>query len=204
MKKNVIVLLLLCSGVLTAQENFLNFGIKAGLNYGDNGEIELRDVVDTSEDIVRKDASNRTGYHFGVFLRANITENFYLKPELQYTLNQSSYSLEGQKLEYDVKKIDMPILAGVSVLGPIHIFGGPSLQYLLENDVERIRLGDVKNDFTLGMQFGIGLQIKRFNADIRYERGLSENQADALEQNFGVRRVDSRPNQFIVSVALDF
>jgi len=74
------------------------------------------------------------------------------------------------------------------------------LQYIVENELEDVRLGDVKNEFTVGMQFGIGVQIGPINADIRYERGLSKNRAASVDNRI---RVDSRPNQIILGLALD-
>ncbi len=193
--KNVFVfLMLLSSCALLAQEKRLTFGVKAGLNYGDNGRIEVTDVANARAD-------DRIGYHLGVFLRGNLTDNIYIKPELQYTVNNSIYDdVAGTDLDYNIKKLDLPILVGVSVLGPIHVFGGPALQYMVENDLEDVRLGDVKNEFTVGLQFGAGIQLGRLNADIRYERGLSKNRAESIDEGI---RVDSRPNQVILGLALD-
>ncbi|WP_299437434.1 porin family protein [uncultured Aquimarina sp.] len=203
--KNVLVFLILFNSFgLIAQEKGINFGVKAGLNYGDNGKIEFNDVTNAGSNLLSENADDRVGYHIGLFLRGDITENFYLKPELQYTQNSSSYSFNNRKLDYNLKKLDLPILAGIYLLGPLHVFGGPSLQYIVDNDLEDVRLSEVKNEFTVGVQFGVGLQIRRLNIDLRYERGISKNQAQAIDENTGQAiRVDSRPNQFILSVALD-
>ncbi|MBP2832321.1 PorT family protein [Aquimarina sp. U1-2] len=201
MKKVFVFLVVFSSFALFAQEKRLTFGIKAGLNYGDNGKIEIQDVANAGNNIFTRRADDRIGYHLGVFLRGNLTENVYIKPELQYTVNNSTYdSATGGDLDYNIQKLDLPILLGVSVLGPIHVFGGPSLQYMVENDLDDVRLGDVKNEFTVGLQFGAGLQLGRLNADIRYERGLSSNRAASIDEGI---RVDSRPNQIILGLALD-
>ncbi len=192
--KNIIVFLVMFSSFIgLSQENKITFGVKAGLNYGDNGRIEGTDIINLSAD-------DRVGYHLGVFLRGKLTDNIYLKPELQYTVNNSIYKLGVTDLDYNIKKLDLPILLGVSVLGPIHVFGGPALQYIIENDLENVRLGDVKNEFTVGLQFGAGIQLERFNIDLRYERGLSKNRAESIDTGI---RVDSRPNQLILGIAMD-
>ncbi|WP_299184428.1 porin family protein [uncultured Aquimarina sp.] len=203
--KNVVVFLILFSScAIISQEKGINFGVKAGLNYGDNGKIEFSDVTNAGDNLLSENADDRVGYHIGVFLRGDITDNFYLKPELQYTQNSSSYSFDNRKLNYNVKKLDLPILAGIYLLGPLHVFGGPSLQYIVDNDLEDVRLSEVKNEFTVGVQFGVGLQIRRLNIDLRYERGITKNQAQTIDANTGQTiRVDSRPNQFILSLALD-
>ncbi|KAA1246491.1 porin family protein [Aquimarina sp. RZ0] len=204
MKNVLIFLILFNSCAMIAQNKRVNFGVKAGLNYGDNGKIEFTDITNSGENLLSENANDRVGYHIGVYLRGNITDNLYIKPELQYTQNNSSYEVNNSKLDYDIKKLDLPILVGVSVFGPLHVFGGPSLQYIVNNELDDVRLGDVKNEFTVGLQFGIGLQLGRLNADVRYERGLSENQAQSIDDNIGQSiRVDSRPNQFILSLGLD-
>ncbi len=187
-----------------AQDKSVVFGVKAGLNYGDNGSIEIADITNAGQNLLSEDASDRVGYHLGIFLRKRLTDNLYLRPELQYTKNSSSFDIASDELTYDVQKIDAPILLGAFIFKPIHIFGGPSLQYLIENDLEDVRLGDVKNEFTVGVQFGVGVKLGRINADVRYERGLSENQAQNIDDTIGQTiRVDSRPNQLILSVSLD-
>ncbi len=199
--KNVFVFLILFSSFsVFSQENRITFGVKAGLNYGDNGKIEVADITNSGNNILSERADDRVGYHIGVFLRGKLTDNIYIKPELQYTVNNSSYDISGSSLDYDIKKLDLPILVGISVLGPIHVFGGPALQFIVDNDLEDVRLGDVKNEFTVGMQFGAGIQLGKLNADIRYERGLSKNRAESIDPGI---RVDSRPNQFILGLALD-
>lgn len=204
MKNLLVFVFLVGSCMVSAQEKGITFGVKAGLNYGDNGRIEVSDITGAGGNILRENANDRVGYHFGVFLRGKLTDNLYLKPELQYTQNRSTYDIDSRKLDYDVKKIDLPILLGFKVLGPVHVFGGPALQYIVDNDLEDVRLGDVKNNFTVGLQFGAGIQLGKLNVDLRYERGLSDNQAGAIDTitNTSVR-VDSRPNQFIVSLGLD-
>ena len=199
--KNVLVFLMLFTiCTVSAQQKGITFGVKAGLNYGDNGKIEISDLADAGSNVLSERADDRVGYHFGVFLRGNLTENLYLRPELQYTVNNSTYELDGRSLDYDIKKIDLPILLGTRVLGPIHVFGGPALQFIVDNELEDVRLGDVKNEFTVGVQFGAGVQLGRLNADVRYERGLSRNRAQSIDESI---RVDSRPDQFILALSLD-
>jgi len=199
--KNLFVFLMLYTSFITFSQNKrINFGVKAGLNYGDNGKIEFSDITNTGENLLHKNADDKIGYHFGVYLKGKITNNLYIKPELQYTQNNSSYTVNAKKLKYDIKKIDAPILLGISLLGPLHVFAGPSLQYIVKNKLEDVRLGDVKNEFTVGAQFGAGLQLGRFNIDIRYERGINKNRAQSIDENI---KVDSRPNQFIFSAGID-
>jgi len=201
MKKVLILFFLIISSTAFAQNGF---GVKAGLNYGDNGKMEFEDVTNAGEDILTEKGDSKMGYHFGVFYKAKLGPVF-LKPELLYTQTKSTYEFRSQEADYTVSKIDLPILVGLDILGPLHIFAGPSLQYVLENDFEGVSLSDVENEFTVGAQFGAGVQFGGIGVDVRYERGLTENQAEALnlDNSSGVQRVDNRPSQIIFSLSLN-
>ena len=201
MKKLIMFILLATATTASAQSGF---GVKAGLNYGDNGEIEFEDVTNAGDDILTEKGDSKLGYHFGVFYRAQLGPVF-LKPELLYTQTSSRYEFRSQEADYDVSKLDLPILVGLDILGPLHIFAGPSLQYILDNDLEGVTLEDVENEFSVGAQFGAGVQFGGIGLDVRYERGLTENQAEALDLNdpSGVQRVDNRPSQIIFSLSLN-
>lgn len=201
MKKGMFILFLLTTTSVFAQSSF---GVKGGLNYADNGKMEFNDLTGTGEDILQKNGESKTGYHLGVFYRASLG-GFYLKPELLYTRTKSSYEYNSETAEYNISKLDLPVLIGIQILGPVHIFAGPSFQYLLKNDLQGVSLQEVEKDFTIGAQLGLGVQLGGLGVDVRYERGLTENQAEVLDLNNpeGLRRIDTRPSQFIVSIAMD-
>lgn len=198
MKKYLLILTFCTTSAVMAQSGF---GIKGGLNYGDNGEIAYTDVTTAGEDIM-KGGDSKVGYHFGLFYRADIA-GFFLRPELLYTKTKSSYQYNEQEADYNISKIDMPVMVGMDILGPLNIFAGPSLQYIMDNDFDGVTLGDVENEFSIGAQFGAGIQFRGIGLDVRYERALKENEATVLDLGGGegLRRVDTRPNQLIFSLS---
>ena len=180
MKKEIIVLTYAFFRSDLAQSGF---GITGGFNYADNGEIEYSDVTNAGEDAV-KGGDSKAGYHLGVYYQANIL-GFFLRPELLYTTTKSSYQFNQQEADYNVSKIDLPILVGTKVFGPVRIFAGPSLQYIVDNDFEGFELGDVQDEFTIGAQLGAGIQLGRLGLDVRYERALKENEAEFMIRDGG-------------------
>ena len=195
MKKTLIIMMLLASTGLVAQSSF---GVKAGLNYGDNGKIEFSDVT-------QADVDSKVGYHLGAYYRMELPFGFFIRPELLYTETKSEIEYNSQSSNYDVSKLDLPILAGVKVFGPLNVFVGPSLQYILKNDFEDLEIKDVENNFTVGAQFGLGVSLGSLGVDVRYERALTKNQAEFLnlDNPAGAQRIDTRPDQFLVSLSLD-
>jgi hypothetical protein len=167
------------------------FGLKGGLNYGSTGEI-MDDLNTISEG-----PDDKVGYHVGLYAKADLGL-IYVRPELMYTKLNSEYS-QG---DFEVQKLDLPILVGVNILGPLHVFAGPSLQYILDTEFEGFDIDDAEEDFTIGAQFGVGVDLGRLGLDVRYERGLTENEAE-----FGGvtgARLDTRPEQIIVGLSVGF
>ena len=173
----------------TFAQTATGFGLRAGLNYNANGDY----FASVSSNAKHPDRN--IGYHFGFF--GKIGNRVYFKPELLYTRTKSDYDSES----FTMQKLDAPMLVGFKVLGPISVFGGPSFQYILDTEFEGISINDVKNDFTVGLNFGIGLNLKKIGVDLRYERGFSKNEASfvGLIGTNSASRIDTRPDQLILA-----
>ena len=169
------------------------FGIKAGLNYNGNG-----DYFESASNNYQNPDRN-LGYHIGVF--AKIGTKVYFRPELVYTATKSDY-IAG---EFDLKKLDVPLLVGLKVLGPLHVFAGPSLQYIIDSDFENATINSIQDDFSVGLNFGIGVSFNKIGIDLRYERGFSDNEATLINNNISLvnnDRLDTRPDQLILSLSV--
>ncbi|MFC6859045.1 outer membrane beta-barrel protein [Zunongwangia atlantica] len=195
MKKVLIIMLCLASTGLWAQSS--EFGIKGGLNYGSTGDIDgFQDAVDDFPDITEGEA--KAGYHFGIFAKFGISSVF-IQPELVYTKLTTDYGA----FDYNLDKIDLPVLLGIDILGPLNIKAGPSFQYITNNEIDNgtFEISDVENDITVGYQLGAGLNLGNLGIDVRYEGAFTDNTAfsDTASDNFSI---DSRPSQWILSLSL--
>ncbi|MDC9721309.1 MAG: outer membrane beta-barrel protein [Urechidicola sp.] len=195
MKKKIVLALLLFGAQLTSNAQLLDWGIKGGLNYNSNG-----DIVDETGDIIADPEAN-AGFHFGFFTKTK--GRVYVRPELVYTQTKSKYSYEGNSSKLTVKKIDAPVLLGLKIIGPLHAVIGPSFQYIIDTDLEDIKLDDVENNFTVGGTVGLTAQLGKLGIDARYERGFSSNEAEFLGIDDS-GRVDTRPSQLILSASFRF
>lgn len=167
------------------------FGIKAGLNYNSNGDY----VESVSTNAQNPDKN--VGYHIGVF--GKFGSQVYLRPEVVYTSTKSDYN-DGV---FRMHKIDVPVLVGTKVLGLFNVFVGPSFQYILDSKFDSISINDIENDFSVGLNFGIGFNLNRIGIDLRHESGFSKNEATFLNKNgIETSRLDTRPNQLILSFSL--
>lgn len=179
-------------GFNTFAQTDQGFGFKGGLNYNANGKY-FESIGENA-----KSPDRNIGFHLGIF--GKVGNKVYFKPELIYTSTKSDYANDS----FDMQKLDMPLLVGTRLLGPISIFGGPSFQYILDTEFDGIAINDVENDFTVGLNFGIGLNFSKVGIDLRYERGFSDNEATFINNNITVNpsRLDTRPDQLILSLSL--
>jgi len=170
------------------------FGIKGGLNYSANG-----DYFESIGDAAREPDRN-VGFHIGIYGKIGASL-FYLRPELMYTKTKSDYN--GDK--FDISKLDLPVLVGIKIIGPLHVFAGPAFQYILDTEFDGIGIEKIENDFTVGANLGAGVNLGKLGIDIRYERGFNNNEASFINTNItevGPSRIDARPDQLIVSLSL--
>lgn len=193
MSKTLIAMGVFLLGIIITSNAQIGWGIKGGLNFNSNGNL-----ISESENIIVNPDSN-TGYHFGVFVTTK--GKIYIRPELVFTHTKSNYEENGLNSDFKMDKIDVPVLVGLKIIGPVSLFAGPSFQYIINTDLEDINLADVEKDFTVGGIVGVGVQLGNLGVDLRYERGFSSNEAKFI----GIGgRIDTRPEQLIASVSFKF
>ena len=169
------------------------FGIKGGLNYNANGNY-----FESAENAAN-DPDRNIGYHLGLY--GKLGNKLYFRPELIYTKTKSDY--DGDK--FDMSKLDLPLLVGIKVIGPLHVFAGPAFQYILDSEFDGISVDRVENDFTVGLHIGAGVNLGKLGIDLRYERGFSDNEARFINTNIttvGDSRIDTRPDQLILGLSV--
>lgn len=195
MKKVILIAIMALASVSAFAQKDSGFGIKGGVNYNGNGNY-FESVGDAA-----REPDKNIGYHIGVFGKIKISR-LYVRPELIYTTTKSDYNGDS----FDMSKLDLPVLIGVKVVGPVHIFAGPAFQYILESEFDGISIDNIENDFSVGAHIGAGVNLGKLGIDLRYERGLSSNEARFINTNIQDAsvegRLDTRPDQLILSVSL--
>lgn len=182
----------------------LKFGVKGGLNYNNFGKGSLKE---SSTDLI-SGADNKAGYHIGLFLQAKIPAlGFYLRPEINYTELKSGYnwnSTDNYAGTFSLKKVDIPVLLGKNLVGPLHAFIGPAFQFIVDSNFNRADITQVNtDDFTLGIQMGVGLQFKKLGIEVRWERGLNKTESLITRDVINADKViiDTRPSQIIFGLS---
>ena len=202
----LIYFLLFTSSGLLAQGNL---GFQFGLNDDNFGSIEnISNKIDNYD----LDIKNSTGFQFGVFTEIDLI-TFYIRPELNLIFSKSknaaAYSLdEGINIaehSYKSSEIQLPIIFGYKVLGPISVFGGPSFKYNLSNS-SNFNLEDIKDKYTLSLLLGSRVKIRSISVGLRYERGLNNKEVLIINAN-GVdldnANVDLTTNKLSLNISYD-
>ncbi len=209
--KNLLFALLFFGSILSANAQFLNWGVKAGLNYNANGDLFL-----VYDDVISDPFSSdqELGYHFGLLAEIKLPLFLYIRPELIYTHTESSYIIEDSEAKLKMDRIDIPVLLGFRVFKIGRFFLGPSFQYVLNTDLSASENAiNIKNisydDFNVAAQVGIGLNFGRFGTDIRWEASLLDTQAlyevDGIDvDDIANVAVDTDSMQFLLSVYWKF
>lgn len=190
-------MLVLAFGLSQFSNAQIQFGVKGGINYNSNS------IKETGQDVF-DGAESRTGYHAGIWLRFKIPAiGLYLRPELVYTNleNEVFYKTASKSTRYDFQKIDIPVLLGKKIFGIGNVYIGPSFQYILDSDFDVSDISNVDADgFTVGLQFGGGVEFGRLGIDVRWERAFSDVESSFVG-NLGSVSYDTRINQIIFGLS---
>ena len=203
--KKLFFLVALFGGLLLGQAQFLNWGVKGGINYNSNGDLRATDFSNLAE----IGSGEETGYHLGLLAEIKLPLFLYIRPDLIYTYTASSYESEGDRTRLKMEKIEAPVLVGFRVLRIGRFFFGPSFQYIINTDLsptenlDKIRKLD-SDDFTVSGQIGLGVNLGRFGADVRWETGFTDSEAEFIGNAFDggtpvALNVDTSHQQFILS-----
>ena len=198
--------LLIFSSSLCAQGNL---GFQFGLNDDNFGSIEnFKSKIDNYD----LNLKNSTGFHFGFFTEIDLI-TFYIRPELNLIFSKSknaaAYSSdEGINIaehKFRSSEIQLPIIFGYKIFGPISVFGGPSFKYNLSNS-SNFNLDEIKDKYTLSLLLGTRFKIKSISVGLRYERGLNNNEVLIINAN-GVdldeANVDLTTNKLSLNISYD-
>ncbi|REE81808.1 outer membrane protein with beta-barrel domain [Lutibacter oceani] len=198
MKKRTVLFSIAFLATIMLMNAQSDFGIKAGLSYNSNGD--LKEFTTEVDNIYKNEGKGKSGFNVGFYGKLDLGP-IYLRPELVYTKTTSEYTLNtGNTEDYKLSKIDVPVLVGIKLIGPLNVFAGPAFQYVIDNKIKGLSISDVENEFSVGMNIGASIEFGRIGIDVRYERGLSENEANWTNAG-DTFKLDSRPEQLIFSLS---
>ncbi len=170
MKKIILVIALIIGIVSTskAQDKFA-IGLKAGFN---STKINLSSIPTGTE--IKNEAKG--GFLFGAYGRLKLIGNLSFQPEIYYTKKQTQYTFtefdQTATFNSDIKSWDVPLLANLTLLDlkVAHVYGlaGPVASFISKDDLKAME------NANWTFQAGIGAQVWKLSADVRYEWGMKD------------------------------
>jgi hypothetical protein len=210
----LILLFLIPSSSIFAQGNL---GVNFGLNDDNFGSIEN---IKTKIDDYDLDLKNSTGFQLGLFTEIDLI-TFYIRPEINLIFSKSkngtaftsannntnilSESINIAEHTYKSTDIQVPIIFGYKVLGPISIFAGPTFKYNLSNS-SNFDLEEIEDKYNLSLLLGTRVKIKSVSLGLRYERGLNNDELLIIKAN-GIdidnANIDTTTNKLSLNISYD-
>ena len=215
------LLLPLCFGV-TAQ----SFSWGAKVNVGSPNlkikDIENLDDNQDPENIAKllDDTDAVLTYQLGIFTRFKLA-GVYIQPEAMFSssktemtfeniLNENTNTNNDVVGEVKLNKLDIPVMIGKRFMKIVRINAGPVFSYILSQNIDQSGAKEAWNEInaeyknaTVGLQYGIGVDIAMINIDLRVEKGF---QAISENLTFGDTSfaADQRLEQIMLSVGMKF
>jgi Outer membrane protein beta-barrel domain len=200
MNRNIVLILLfLLPSIAVAQVKF-KLGLKAGMGIS---KVNLSGTsISQGTDVIPADS--KISFHGGAYSRLQIG-SFFLQPEVYYTSIGSQAIFESGSVnqairtaqDYNLNRIDVPVLVGFRLGDVVRIGAGPVLSAVTGSTSVHEKL----NAATLGLQAGLGLDLGKFSLDFRYETGLSRfSNSLTIPGTNRTFPADQRMNQFMFSL----
>ena len=182
----------------------INIGVKAGLN-----------LASLPSDF---ESASAVGFHGGIWAKVGAGPVGF-RPELlistkggETTINSSDPASGFTSLTNDVNLVyaDVPLLLEFSPVPILKVHVGPQFSFLLSDkvdvnnfsgSVDAIEAAYDFNDLDLGLVFGLGVTVLKFDAGIRYNLGLSKVSEFNLA---GIQNTDFKNSVIQISVGYKF
>lgn len=190
-------------------------GIKAGLNLTDWRGDAKESFTDLLEQGNFAETQMKTGFHAGGYLVIPLGRKFVFEPALLYsqkgmkltqTLSENTFLNVRAEITTQSHYLDLPLIAKYYVVEGFHVFAGPQLSYLIDNEMkaeagifglsleEKFDINRGFRKFDVGLTGGLGYQFENgVNLGVSYDHGLT-----SLDEGSGDLDIFNRAIKFSV------
>ena len=216
MKKLFLSTLLLALSFGVSAQSF-SWGAK--VNVG-SPNLKIKDIQ-TDDNIAKllDDTDAVLTYQLGVFTRLMFA-GIYVQPEAMFSSSKTEMKFENifdenntsnnVVGEMKLNKLDVPVMIGKRFMKILRINAGPVFSYILSQNIGQSGTKEAWNEInaeyknaTVGLQYGIGVDIAMINIDLRVEKGFQ-----AISENLTIGETsfaaDQRLEQIMLSVGMKF
>lgn len=201
--RNLILAIVLVFSSMSLSAQSFKWGAKVNVGSPD---VSLSDIKEANNHI--PDVKNASlNLQLGLFARLQLL-GFYIQPEAMFSNSKSELKFEDVTGEVKINKLDLPVMVGKRFLKIFRVNAGPVFSLKLSQDIKNLKgssdeiVANYKNA-TVGLQYGIGLDISMITIDLRVEKGL-QSISDELKIAGKSFSADQRLDQVMLAVGIKF
>lgn len=179
MKYLLLVVIILMFGNINAQDSFINYGLKAGLNISNINESNQFAFSEPTT------YTPRSAFHAGAYLDVNIRKHFSIRNEILLSLQGAKTTFFGFNSVAIRNYMNMPILFQYH-FKRLNLYAGPMVGIQLNRPATLPNV-DIKPNFVtrvvdVALCFGANYRIgKNWGVDIRYQHSIFQTSGFAME-----------------------
>lgn len=216
MKKLLLFTLLIPLCICVSAQSF-SWGAK--VNVGSPNlkikDIQNLEINQNGENIARllDDTDAVLTYQLGLFTRLMFA-GIYVQPEAMFSSSKTEMTFENiingngntnnVVGEMKLNKLDVPVMIGKRFMKILRINAGPVFSYILSQNISQSGIKYAWNEInaeyknaTVGLQYGIGVDIAMINIDLRVEKGFQ-----AISENLTIGETSFAANQRLEQIML--
>ena len=216
MKKLLLFTLLIPLCICVSAQSF-SWGAK--VNVGSPNlkikDIQNLEINQNGENIARllDDTDAILTYQLGLFTRFMFA-GIHVQPEAMFSSSKTEMTFENiingngntnnVVGEMKLNKLDVPVMIGKRFMKILRINAGPVFSYILSQDISQSGIKYTWNEInaeyknaTVGLQYGIGVDIAMINIDLRVEKGFQ-----AISENLTIGETSFAANQRLEQIML--
>ncbi|MDG1849068.1 MAG: porin family protein [Flavobacteriales bacterium] len=208
MRKLILSVLLVCSSMSISAQSF-DWGVKVNVGSPNVSLDDLKNLDKSGHNVGDllevKDAT--LNWQLGLFARLKLL-GFYIQPEAMFSNSKSELKYNDVIGEVKINKVDVPVMLGKRFLKIFRVNAGPVFSLKLSQDIKGIKnaadeiSANYKNA-TVGLQYGVGLDISMISVDLRVEKGL-QSISDEFKIAGRTFSADQRLDQVMLAIGIRF
>ena len=207
MRKLILAIVLVFSSMSLSAQSF-KWGAKVNVGSPDVSLDDLKNLSESGNSVDELLITDpKLNLQLGLFARIQLL-GFYIQPEAMFSNSKSELKFEDVTGEVKINKLDLPVMVGKRFLKIFRVNAGPVFSLKLSQDIKNVKntsdeiIANYKNA-TVGLQYGIGLDISMITVDLRVEKGL-QSISDQLKIAGKSFSADQRLDQVMLAVGIKF
>jgi len=210
MRKLILSVLLVCSSMSISAQSF-NWGVKVNVGSPDVSLDDLKNLDKSGNSVgdLLEVTDPTLNVQLGLFARLQLL-GFYVQPEAMFSNSKSELKFKDVTGEVKINKLDLPVMIGKRFLKIFRVNAGPVFSLKLSEDIKQSGVKNAADEIianyknaTVGIQYGIGLDLSMITVDLRVEKGL-QSISDEFKIAGSTFSADQRLDQVMLAVGVKF